>query len=108
MNGNYGSGTQNAVRAFQASRGLYASGVMDAPTWQALLPIGPAAVKWGPKRTAIEVIAAGRRRVSAQPVPLDAAAPRSAMSSRPPPATSSRRAAYVLSLASATAVSSAS
>ena len=61
MNGNYGSGTEKAVRAFQASRGLYATGRMDPPTWQALLPIGPAAVKWGPKRTAIQVVAARRR-----------------------------------------------
>ena len=55
VNGNYGSGTETAVRAFQTSRGLLASGRMDPPTWQALLPIGPAAVKWGPKRTAIQV-----------------------------------------------------
>lgn len=72
VNGNYGSGTENAVRAFQTSRGLLASGRMDAPTWQALLPIGPAAIKWGPKRTAIQVIAAGKRRVSSQLVPLNA------------------------------------
>ena len=74
VNGNYGSGTQNAVRAFQSSRGLAPTGQVDSATWQALLPSGPAAIRWGPKRGAVRVAAAGRRE-SAQPIPLNARRP---------------------------------
>ncbi len=73
VNGNFGSGTERAVRAFQASRGLYASGRMDTPTWQALLPVGPAAIRWGRKRAAVQLVAARRGRASPQPLPLNAA-----------------------------------
>jgi hypothetical protein len=75
VNGNFGSGTERAVRAFQASRGIAATGRMDAPTWQALLPVGPAAIKWGPKRTAIQLVAARRGHAAPQPVPLNAHRP---------------------------------
>ncbi len=68
VNGNYGSTTQNAVLAFQSSRGLAPTGQVDAPTWQALLPSGPAAIRWGAKRGAVQ--AASGRPVS--PVPLNA------------------------------------
>ncbi|HYI35013.1 MAG TPA: peptidoglycan-binding domain-containing protein [Thermoleophilaceae bacterium] len=71
VNGNYGSGTEKAVRAFQLSRGLPASGRMNPVTWQALLPVGPAAIKWGRKRSAVQLVAA-RRGASPQPVPLNA------------------------------------
>lgn len=74
VNGNYGSGTQNAVWTFQSSRGLPATGQLDAPTWQALLPSGPAAIRWGPKRGAVQVATAGRRAVG-QPTPLNARRP---------------------------------
>lgn len=71
VNGNYGSGTQTAVSTFQSSRGLPATGQMDAATWQALLPSGPAAIRWGAKRGAVRVAAAGHR-ASTQPTPLNA------------------------------------
>lgn len=74
VNGNYGSGTQTAVSTFQSSRGLPATGQMDAATWQALLPSGPAAIRWGAKRGAVRVAAAGRR-ASTQPTPLNARRP---------------------------------
>ncbi|KUL33374.1 N-acetylmuramoyl-L-alanine amidase [Actinoplanes awajinensis subsp. mycoplanecinus] len=35
--GVYGPATESAVRAFQSSVGLPADGVVDAPTWQALV-----------------------------------------------------------------------
>ena len=74
VNGNYGSGTEKAVRAFQLSRGIPAGGRMNPVTWQALLPVGPAAIKWGRKRSAIQLVAA-RRGASPQPVPLNASRP---------------------------------
>ncbi len=76
VNGNFGSGTERAVRAFQASRGILASGRIDPLTWQALLPVGPAAIRWGRKRAAVRLVAA-RRGASPQPLPLNASrAPR--------------------------------
>lgn len=74
VNGNYGSGTQQAVAAFQLSKGLFASGQLDAATWQALLPTGPATIKWGAKRGAVQVVAA-RHSASPQPVPVSAHRP---------------------------------
>jgi hypothetical protein len=74
VNGNFGSGTQNAVFTFQASRGLPVTGQMDTLTWQALLPSGPAAIKWGAKRGAVQVEAA-RHGARPQPTPLNARRP---------------------------------
>jgi len=76
LNGDYGAGTQKAVTAFQGSRGLPATGRLDAATWAALLPIGPAAIKWGLKRGAVQVVAArSHSHATAQPVPLNAHRP---------------------------------
>jgi peptidoglycan hydrolase-like protein with peptidoglycan-binding domain len=36
VDGHFGSGTENAVKAFQAEQGLDASGIVDKPTWTAL------------------------------------------------------------------------
>jgi Putative peptidoglycan binding domain len=71
VNGNFGSGTQRAVLAFQSSRGLLATGQMDTATWQALLPVGPAAIRWGAKRGAVKVEAAAHG-ARTQPTPLNA------------------------------------
>jgi hypothetical protein len=69
VNGNYGSGTQNAVLAFQSARGLAPTGQVDTPTWQALLPSGPAAIRWGAKRGAVRTAI---RRSAFQPTPRNA------------------------------------
>jgi hypothetical protein len=74
VNGNFGSGTQQAVLAFQYSRGLPPTGQLDATTWRALLPGGPAAITWGAKRGAVRVEAA-RRGARSQPTPLNARRP---------------------------------
>jgi hypothetical protein len=74
VNGNFGSGTQNAVYAFQSSRGLPVTGQIDPLTWQRLLPSGPAAIKWGGKRGAVKVEAA-RHGARPQPTPLNAHRP---------------------------------
>jgi hypothetical protein len=46
VNGSYDSRTQQAVGAFQAGRGLPLTGVVDNPTWTALLSYPPAPVSW--------------------------------------------------------------
>ncbi|MEA2410335.1 MAG: hypothetical protein QOC77_896 [Thermoleophilaceae bacterium] len=46
VDGNFGSGTENAVKSFQAGAGLAATGKVDRATWQALLQHVPAAAKW--------------------------------------------------------------
>jgi Putative peptidoglycan binding domain len=74
VNGNFGGGTQTAVLNFQYARGLPATGQLDALTWQALLPSGPAAIKWGAKRGAVQVEAA-RHGARTQPTPLNARRP---------------------------------
>jgi peptidoglycan hydrolase-like protein with peptidoglycan-binding domain len=44
IDGTYGTTTANAVRAFQRSRGLVESGIIDGPTWpQLVIPVGPGA-----------------------------------------------------------------
>ena len=46
VNGRFGSGTQNAVTTFQATRGLPVTGRIDTLTWNALLTVPPAPVTW--------------------------------------------------------------
>jgi hypothetical protein len=46
IDGDFGSGTQQAVRNFQATGGLPVTGTIDTATWQALLTHAPAAAKW--------------------------------------------------------------
>lgn len=74
VNGNFGAGTQRAVTTFQISKGLRATGRLDAATWRALLPTGPAAIKWGATRGAVQVLASSAKGhfASPQPVPLNA------------------------------------
>lgn len=46
VDGQYGAGTADAVRAFQTSAGLPVTGQVDAATWPALLKVAPAPVDW--------------------------------------------------------------
>jgi hypothetical protein len=46
VDGAYGPGTANAVRAFQSDANLPVTGVIDATTWPALLRTTPIAVDW--------------------------------------------------------------
>jgi hypothetical protein len=50
VDGDFGSGTQQAVKSFQAASGLPVTGTIDTATWQALLRHEPAAAKWSGKR----------------------------------------------------------
>ncbi len=48
VSGSYGLLTSRGVREFQGTVGLAPTGVLDAPTWKALLAqLDPVAVKWG-------------------------------------------------------------
>jgi peptidoglycan hydrolase-like protein with peptidoglycan-binding domain len=67
IDGIYGTTTADAVRAFQASRGLVESGIVDGATWRALvIPVGPGA-------TGDAVVAVQRLLVEKQAaaVPID-------------------------------------
>ena len=46
VDGGYGPQTQAAVEAFQAAQGVEPTGIIDTPTWQALLRYPPAHVTW--------------------------------------------------------------
>jgi hypothetical protein len=46
VDGEFGSTTTTAVKAFQTTSGLPATGVMDNPTWQALLAVAPTMTNW--------------------------------------------------------------
>jgi Putative peptidoglycan binding domain len=46
VTGNFGAQTATNLRAFQAARGIPASGQTDAATWAALLALPPVAVDW--------------------------------------------------------------
>lgn len=50
--GNFGAGTETAVRNFQTSAGLPVTGQIDTATWQALLKHPPAKAKWAVTRSA--------------------------------------------------------
>ncbi len=41
--GRFGARTTQAITSFQGTRGLTSSGLLDAPTWNALLPLAPLA-----------------------------------------------------------------
>jgi putative peptidoglycan binding protein len=77
VNGNFGSGTEAAVRAFQTRNALPVTGMIDTPTWQALLRTGPAEVRWsrsGHRASPVTAARARRGRVT-MPVPLNAERP---------------------------------
>jgi hypothetical protein len=65
VNGNFGTGTERAVRSFQAASGLPVTGQIDADTWRRLLPAGAAPVRWSARRHTAS--AAGGARVMPQP-----------------------------------------
>jgi hypothetical protein len=46
VDGDFGSGTEQAVRSFQSANGLPVTGTIDTATWQALLQHEPVAAKW--------------------------------------------------------------
>jgi hypothetical protein len=46
VDGDFGTGTQDAVKSFQSANGLPVTGTIDTATWQALLQHPPAAAKW--------------------------------------------------------------
>src|SRR4051794_26325623 len=46
VDGDFGSGTQSAVKSFQASAALPVTGKVDTATWQALLEHAPEKAKW--------------------------------------------------------------
>jgi hypothetical protein len=50
VDGDFGSGTQSAVKSFQAGAALPVTGQVDTGTWQALLQHAPAKTKWSPQR----------------------------------------------------------
>src|SRR4051794_21463493 len=50
VDGDFGSGTQAAVKSFQSGAGLPESGKVDTATWQALLQHAPAKTKWSAAR----------------------------------------------------------
>jgi hypothetical protein len=50
VDGDFGSGTQAAVRSFQSGAGLTATGRIDTATWEALLQHAPAKAKWTASR----------------------------------------------------------
>jgi hypothetical protein len=52
VDGAFGPGTANAVRAFQTDAGLPVTGAIDADTWPALLKVTPIAVDWTAKARA--------------------------------------------------------
>jgi hypothetical protein len=70
VDGIFGARTAAAVRAFQRTEGLLASGRLDTSTWTALLRFGPAQVSW--RRAAVHASATrthnGPRSASLRPV----------------------------------------
>ena len=46
IDGDFGPDTQSALEQFQTAHGLPLSGVVDQPTWQALLAYKPVSVTW--------------------------------------------------------------
>jgi hypothetical protein len=51
VDGQFGSGTQQAVQSFQGSHGLAVNGTVDTPTWNALLQYTPAEKNWASSGT---------------------------------------------------------
>lgn len=67
VDGQYGPGTANAVRAFQRDNGLPETGVIDADTWPELLKVEPVTVDWVARAKAAK--AATARAASAGKLP---------------------------------------
>lgn len=65
VDGDYGSGTANAVRAYQASKGLVPTGVIDGDTWPALLREQPVTPDWVGQAARAAKRATGARAASA-------------------------------------------
>jgi peptidoglycan hydrolase-like protein with peptidoglycan-binding domain len=63
VNGVYDTRTVRAVKAYQRASALPATGVLDATTWQSLLALPPAKVRWrfAAGGTTASAAAAGRR-----------------------------------------------
>jgi hypothetical protein len=55
VTGTMTTGTRKAILAFQSERGLWPTGAVDASTWQALLTLEPAAVRWRKRGGAVAV-----------------------------------------------------
>ncbi len=68
VTGTMTTATRAAIAAFQTERGLAATGIVDGSTWQALLTLPPAAVRW--RRRGGAVSAGG-----GMPEPLSAGMP---------------------------------
>jgi hypothetical protein len=68
VDGDYGPGTANAVRAYQASKGIAQTGVLDEATWPTLLRETSAAPDWA-ARAAKVARAAGTASARAASVP---------------------------------------
>ncbi len=69
IDGGFGPQTQAAVEAFQAEHGLPITGVVDTPTWQALLRYPPVHVKWVLRKHRLTATAAA---AGLRPVPKSA------------------------------------
>ncbi len=68
IDGIFGPATADGVRAFQASRGLFESGIVDGATWGALvIPVGPGAT--GDAVAAVQRLL--REKRAAAEVPID-------------------------------------
>ena len=67
VDGDFGSGTQRAVRAYQAAKGLTPTGAIDAATWPTLLRETPTTPNWVAKasKAAKAAKAKGARAASA-------------------------------------------
>jgi hypothetical protein len=59
VDGQFGSGTQQAVQSFQGSHGLPVTGTVDTSTWNSLLQYAPAQPNWASSGTS--AASAGRR-----------------------------------------------
>ena len=76
IDGSFGGQTQTAVEQFQTVHGLPVTGMVDPPTWQALLRYQPVAVTWTTKRhKTVAVAARAGSRSLALPVPASADLP---------------------------------
>jgi hypothetical protein len=59
IDGAFGPLTQAAVQTFQSAHGLTPSGLIDTPTWQALLRYRPVEVKWVMRKHKLTATTAG-------------------------------------------------
>jgi hypothetical protein len=67
VDGNFGATTVSAVKSFQTSAGLAATGKIDTATWQALLQHAPVAAKWSAARSAPRTAKLPARRYEIPP-----------------------------------------